>query len=62
MEYSYLIMMAVYNGEKYLRQQLDSILNQTVNSWKLVIQDDGSKDSTCEIIQEYIDKDSRIIL
>lgn len=61
-EYSYLIMMAVYNGEKYIRQQLDSILIQTVANWKLVIQDDGSKDGTCEIVQEYIDRDGRISL
>lgn len=61
-EYSYLIMMAVYNGEQYISQQIESILNQTVENWKLIIQDDGSNDSTCEIIKQYIASDSRISL
>ncbi len=48
-----LILMAVYNGEKYLREQLDSILAQTDNTWELIAQDDGSKDSslsTCPVL------------
>lgn len=47
------ICMATYNGEKYLSEQIDSILNQTYSDWILFIRDDNSKDSTGEIIQRY---------
>lgn len=47
------ILMATYNGEKYLREQIDSILNQTDKDWHLTISDDGSTDNTPEIIKEY---------
>lgn len=57
-----LIMMATYNGEKYLREQLDSILCQTISTWKLLIRDDNSSDSTRVIVKEYEAKDSRIHL
>ena len=45
------ILMATYNGEKYLREQIDSILCQTNKDWTLYIQDDGSQDTTLEIIE-----------
>ena len=51
--------MTVYNGEKYLKEQIDSILCQTVSDFELVICDDCSTDETWEIIQQYADKDSR---
>ena len=54
------ILMATYNGEKYLKEQLESIINQTYYNWTLYIQDDGSKDKTLEIIKEYEKKDSRV--
>lgn len=54
------IAMATYNGEKYLREQLDSILNQTINDWELIVCDDCSKDATWNILQEYAQKDVRI--
>ncbi|MBR5473244.1 MAG: glycosyltransferase family 2 protein [Clostridia bacterium] len=47
------ILLAVYNGEKYLKQQLDSILAQTVKDIKIVIRDDGSRDNSPAIIDEY---------
>ena len=47
------ILMATYNGEKYIEQQIESILKQTYNEWKLYIRDDGSTDSTIEIIEKY---------
>lgn len=47
------ILMATYNGEKYLREQIDSILAQTEQNWILFVRDDGSTDSTPEIIHEY---------
>ena len=45
--------MATYNGEKYLKEQLDSILKQIKSSDELIISDDGSTDLTCTIIKEY---------
>ena len=47
------VLMSTYNGEKYLRAQIDSILNQKNVDVKLLIRDDGSKDSTMDIIREY---------
>lgn len=54
------IAMATYNGEKYLREQLDSILAQTVQDFELVVCDDCSTDSTVRILEEYVEKDARI--
>ncbi len=54
------IAMAAYNGEKYIREQLDSILAQTIQDFELVICDDCSTDSTLSILREYEAKDSRI--
>ena len=45
------ILMATYNGENYLREQIDSILCQTNQDWTLYVQDDGSKDATLDIIK-----------
>lgn len=56
------IAMTTYNGEKYLREQLDSILNQDYKDFELIICDDKSKDSTPQILNEYQQKDSRITL
>lgn len=50
------ILMATYNGEKYLCEQIDSLLAQTCQHWHLYIHDDGSKDNTLAIIREYITK------
>ncbi len=55
------ILMATYNGEKYLREQIESILNQTYKNIRLIISDDCSTDKTREIIKEYEKKDKRII-
>ena len=52
--------MTTYNGEKYLREQIDSILAQTIQDFELVVCDDGSKDSTIEILEEYQHSDKRI--
>jgi len=52
--------MATYNGEKYLKPQLDSILKQLSEKDELIISDDGSTDDTLEIIESY--QDSRIKL
>lgn len=47
------VLMSTYNGEKYLREQIDSILNQSEVDIQLVIRDDGSADGTKKILQEY---------
>ncbi len=54
------VLLATYNGEKYLREQIDSILNQTYKNIRLVISDDCSKDGTCKILEEYEKKDERV--
>ena len=56
------ILMATYNGEKYIREQIDSIISQTYSNWTLLIRDDVSKDDTVKIIKEYEKKDKRIKL
>ena len=48
------ILLATYNSERYIRTQLDSILNQTYTNWILYIRDDGSTDSTNDILLEYM--------
>lgn len=50
------IMMATYNGERYIAEQIESILEQTYTEWKLFIRDDGSRDGTIKIVQDYINK------
>ena len=51
--YNVNIIMSVYNGEKYLDDQIDSILKSTVSNWKLFIFDDGSSDSSFQIASRY---------
>lgn len=54
------VCLATYNGEKFLKEQLDSILNQLESDDELIISDDGSKDKTLEIIRAYKDQRIRI--
>ena len=56
------ILMSTYNGEKFVAEQIESIQKQTYTDWNLIIRDDGSKDGTCEIIENFINNDSRIKL
>ena len=56
------ILLATYNGEKYLREQIESILNQTYPNIRIIISDDCSKDTTTQILKEYQQKDNRIEL
>lgn len=51
-----LVLMSTYNGEKYLDEQLESILNQSVENVDILIRDDGSKDSTTQIINKWVEK------
>lgn len=48
-----LVLMSTYNGEKYLKEQLDSILNQKNVKVDILVRDDGSEDSTIDILKEY---------
>lgn len=54
------IALATYNGERFIRQQMDSILSQSLSNFEVVICDDCSADSTIHILKEYASKDSRI--
>lgn len=50
------ILLATYNGAKYIREQLDSIFDQSYTNFKLTIRDDGSTDTTLDIVNEFIGK------
>jgi len=56
------ILMATYNGEKYITKQIESIISQSFKNWKLYIRDDGSSDNTIEIIKNFQKEDDRICL
>lgn len=50
------ILLATYNGEEFLKQQLNSILTQGFTQWKIIAHDDGSTDKTVEILLDYQEK------
>lgn len=56
------VVLCTFNGEKYLREQLDSVVNQTYAIQEIIIQDDGSTDKTLEIAQEYADCFERVVV
>ncbi len=56
------VLMATYNGEKFLKEQIDSILGQTYTDFRLLISDDMSTDSTRAILNEYVAKDNRVVV
>ena len=45
------ILLATYNGKKYIKEQIDSILSQTYKDWNLYIHDDGSNDETLKLLK-----------
>jgi hypothetical protein len=55
------VVMAVYNGERFLRQAVDSILSQTHTDFEFIIIDDGSTDGTAEIVSGYADPRLRVL-
>lgn len=56
------VIIPVYNVEKYLRECLDSVINQTLKDIEIICVDDGSTDDSLKILREYEQKDSRITL
>lgn len=56
------VAIATYNGEKYLSEQLFSIINQTYPVDEIIISDDGSSDKTLDIIKSFQSKENNIIL
>lgn len=54
------VLMPAYNAEKYIAEAIESILNQSFTDFEFIIIDDASSDGTCDVIQDYIKKDSRI--
>ena len=54
------VIVPVYNTEKYLRECLDSIINQTFRDIEIICVNDGSTDKSLEILKEYALKDNRI--
>ena len=57
------VLMATYNGEKYIEEQIDSILVQSYRDFKIYIHDDGSEDNTVNIIKKYAaDYPERVVL
>ena len=54
------VIIPVYNAEKYMRKSLDSLLNQTFKDLEIICINDGSTDSSLDILKEYASKDTRI--
>jgi rhamnosyltransferase len=57
-----IIVLSSYNGANYIGEQIESICRQTFRDWILLVRDDGSSDSTPEIVQRFASTDSRISL
>lgn len=56
------VIVPVYNVEKYLKRCLDSLINQTLSDIDIICINDGSKDSSLKILEQYAQKDSRIVI
>ena len=55
-----IVIVPVYNSEKYIERCMDSIINQTYHNWKMVVVDDGSRDDSINILKKYQKMDKRI--
>ena len=51
------IIIPVYNSERFLKECLDSVLSQSFSDFEVIVVDDGSTDSTCDILKEYFNLD-----
>lgn len=60
MEYKISVIIPVYNVEDYIRQSIDSVLNQTYKNLEIILVDDGAKDNSGKICDEYKNVDERI--
>jgi glycosyltransferase involved in cell wall biosynthesis len=56
------ILLAVYNGEEYIKESICSVFNQTYIKWELVIIDNGSTDNTVKIVENLIQNEQRAVL
>lgn len=56
------VIIVVYNVENYLRQCLDSVVNQTLKEIEIICVNDGSTDNSLQILEEYAKKDDRIMV
>ncbi|REK22599.1 MAG: glycosyltransferase family 2 protein [Planctomycetota bacterium] len=56
------VLMPAYNAEEYIAEAIDSVVGQTYPHWELLVIDDGSTDSTQEIVSRYVDRDERVRL
>jgi FkbM family methyltransferase len=54
------VVMTVFNGEEFLSETVDSVLNQSFRDFEFIIVDDGSTDATADILSKYAPRDSRI--
>ena len=54
--------MSVHNGERFLREAVDSVLAQTFRDFEFIIVDDGSTDETPALLADFAKRDSRIVL
>ena len=54
------VIIPAYNCEKYVVEAINSVLAQTYKNWELLVLDDGSKDNTLQVIEEFSKNDSRI--
>ena len=56
------ILMATYNGEAFVEEQVQSIINQTYTDWRLLVHDDGSTDKTMEILHRLAEEEERVVV
>lgn len=61
-EMQVVVVMATYNGERYIEEQIRSLQKQTYGNWKLLVRDDGSTDGTVAAVQQLASADARIRL
>lgn len=56
-----LVLLATYNGEKYIREMIDSVVNQNFDDFHIIVSDDGSSDSTADILTEYAENNPQLV-
>jgi len=56
------IITPIYNGQRFIGQTIDSVLSQSYSNWEMIVVNDGSKDNSAAVVNEYVSKDSRIQL